>query len=143
MQDVSLAKANGQSEQLCGLSKLSDNVLEITLCVGHECTIISQVSFKNGPLDCLCLGSQATQVKEGSIMSVLQLHALLQIFQCVVEDAGEEKVEQHWSRDAPLLYANGDVKSSRGCTVGQHFSCHVVVKQTDDLDELSGRTKFR
>ena len=53
MQDFSLTKADGQSEQLCGLSKLGDNMLEITLCVGHECTIFCEESFKNELLVCL------------------------------------------------------------------------------------------
>ena len=57
-------------------------------------------------------GTQATQVKEGSVMSVLQVHALVQIFHCVVEDPCEEKVKQHRSQDAPLLNAIGDVKAA-------------------------------
>ena len=74
------------------------------------------------------------KVKEGSVTSILQVHALVQIFHCVADDTGEEKVEQHWNQDAPLLYAIGHVKSSWGGTVRQHLSCHVVVEQMDDLD---------
>ena len=74
MEDFSLTKDDGQSKQLCSLSKLGDNVLKITLCVGHECTIISEDGVKNQPLDCLGFVTQVTQVKEGSIMSVLQVH---------------------------------------------------------------------
>ena len=45
-------------------------------------------------------------------MSVLQVHVLVQIFHCVVEDPCEEKVKQHRSQDAPLLNAIGDVKAA-------------------------------
>ena len=63
VKNLSLAKADGQTELSRGLSRLVENEFELTPLVYHEGTVISKLCLEYESLRCLCLSSEAAEVK--------------------------------------------------------------------------------
>ena len=69
----------------------------------HQGAVVSKESFWNNFLHPLSFSAEAAKVEEGSICSVLQVHAVIGVSHSMEEDTRKEEVEEHWARTHPCF----------------------------------------
>ena len=79
-----------------------DNQLEGGLPVRHQGEIISKKPLEESSLLPLFFGAKAAKIEEGSICSVLQVHAIIVVSYSMAEDTGKEEVHEHWGQNASV-----------------------------------------
>ena len=93
-------------------AKLVENKLELTLLVCHEGTVISKQCLKNESLHCLCLCSEAAEVKQSIIQPKPQVDPSVQVSPSIVQDAGKEQVEEYLGDDSSFFHSVSNAKRS-------------------------------
>ena len=81
-------------------------------------TVICKECFKDVVFIGLGLSIQSSQIKQGSIQSVLQVGTTVGVLEGMSENAAEEEVEQYSGKDAALFHYIGHVKGSKGDAIG-------------------------
>ena len=66
-QDMCLAEADGDNEEVGGFCKHVDDDLEVRLPVRQEGTVISKQCFQDSFVHSLCLGCQSAKVEQGAV----------------------------------------------------------------------------
>ena len=66
-QDLCLAEADGETEEVGGFCKLVDDGLEVRLPMLLEGTVVSKQCFQDSLFHSLCLGSQSARVEQGAV----------------------------------------------------------------------------
>lgn len=88
MKHSSLAESDCQAEEF----ECVQHQLQIALCIGHQCTVISKVEFLEEILKALFPGSEATNVKERAVQKIVNADSMLQILDIEGQRAGQEKL---------------------------------------------------
>lgn len=78
--------------------------------MSHDGAVIRKKGFENEPIVRLGI---ASKVKERSVQTVHQVHATVEVLECVTQDAAEEVVEEYRGQNATLPHSIGDVERCR------------------------------
>ena len=96
------------------MSKAVNELLEGSLGVSCDGSVISEEHLPDEAFAHLRLGSEACQVEQAAVASGMQVDSLFRFAEGITQRQGEQDSKMSWRKDAPLFNATFDGEGVRG-----------------------------
>ena len=120
------------------MGKAVNELLEGSLGVSCDGGVISEEPLPDEDFAQLCLGSEACQVEQATIVSGVQVDALFGFAEGITQQQGKQDAKNCRREDAPLFDATFDGEGVRGGSIILYGAFHFLMEGSDHPQELEG-----